>query len=653
MNIQEKAINTIRILSVDQINKAKSGHPGIALGAAPMIFTLYTGIMKVAPKNVDWFNRDRFILSAGHGSSMLYSVLHLSGFDLSIDDLKQFRQLNSKTPGHPEYGHVPGVEVTTGPLGQGISMAVGMAITESFLAAKYNVEGFDVVDHYTYALCGDGDLQEGVAQEAMSLAGRLKLGKLILLYDSNDIQLDGKVSMTNSENVKAKYESMNWQYIRVNDGNDIDAIKKAIKKAQKETTKPTIIEVKTIIGYMSPLAGLSDVHGAPLGEEKTKVLRTNLEYKAEPFEVDDDVYEYFRKHVYTKGERARLKWNRLMKEYKVAHPELYHELTNAIEGKVDIDYNSIPLYPVGKKEATRNTSGKVIDLLSKQVPTLIGGSADLTKSTKAKGSDGNYDYDNRTGRNINFGVREHAMGAIVNGMTVHGGVKAFSGAFFVFSDYMKPALRMASIMNVPSIFVFSHDTVAVGEDGPTHEPIEQLTGLRTIPNMNVIRPCDANETIFAWRVALESTTTPTSIILTRQDLPTLENTSYEGVRRGGYIISKEKGRMDGIIIAAGSEVELAIKAQAELEKENIHVRVVSMPSTNLFDKQSKTYRNTILPEKMTKRLAIEMGATSGWYKYASTVYGIDTFGISGQLEDVIKYFGFTVENIVKIYKEIK
>lgn len=653
MNIQEKAINSIRILSMDQINKANSGHPGIALGAAPMVFTLFSEIINVSPKEPSWFNRDRFVLSAGHGSSMLYSLLHLSGYDLTIEDLKNFRQVGSRTPGHPEYKHVPGVEATTGPLGQGISMAVGMAIAESFLAAKFNKENFNVVDHFTYALVGDGDLQEGVAQEAISLAGRLKLGKLIVLYDSNDIQLDGAVSMACNENVKAKFESMNWHYIRVNDGNDISAIKRAIKRAQRETNRPTIIEIKTIIGYMSPLAGLSDVHGAPLGEEKTNVLKDNLGYNNNPFEIDEDVYDFFKRRVYNRGNRVRLKWRRLMKAYKEEYPELYQTLINAIEGKFEVDLSLLPRYEVNSKAATRNVGGKIIQTLSNTFPTLIGGSADLTKSTKAKGIDGDFDYNNRIGRNINFGVREHAMAAIVNGLTLHGGIRAFGGGFFVFSDYMKPSLRLAALMQIPSIFIFTHDSVAVGEDGPTHQPIEQLAMLRATPNLNVIRPADANETNFAFKIALESKETPTCIVLTRQDLVNLENTNNEDVIKGGYIVSKEKGELDGIILASGSEVSLALQAQKALENENIYVRVVSMPCVNLFEKQSIAYKEFVLPSKVQKRLALEMSSDSIWYKYASNVFGINRFGESGKLNEVLDYFGFSEENIVKVYKNIK
>lgn len=653
MSIQQKAINSIRMLSMDQINKANSGHPGIALGAAPMAFTLFSEIMNVSPKEPNWINRDRFVLSAGHGSAMLYSLLHLSGYKLTIEDLKNFRQLRSKTAGHPEYRHVPGVDATTGPLGQGISNSVGMAIAESFLAAKFNKEGFPIFDHYTYALVGDGDLQEGVAQEAISLAGRLKLGKLIVLYDSNDIQLDGAVSMANSENVKAKFESMNWHYIRVEDGNDISLIKRALKRAQREVYRPTIIEIKTVIGYMSPLAGLSDVHGAPLGEEKTKVLKDNLGYTNNPFEVDDDVFQYFRKTVYNRGNRQCLKWNRLMKDYANEYPELYSVLVKAINNEYPVDLDSLPTYEVGSKDATRNVGGKIISSLSKIYPTLIGGSADLTKSTKAKGSDGDYDYNNRGGRNINFGVREHAMGAIVNGLNLHGGVKAFGGGFFVFADYMKPALRLAALMQVPSVFVFTHDTVAVGEDGPTHQPIEQLAMLRAMPNMNVIRPADANETKGAFKIALEATTTPTSITLTRQNLPNLAETCAESVKFGGYIVGKEQRDLDGIIIAAGSEVSLALEVKKKLEQEDIYIRVVSMPSVYLFEQQSKSYQETVLPKKVKKRMAIEMSSDNVWYKYTSNVYGITTFGESGKLEDVLDYFGFNAENLTKIYKNIK
>lgn len=648
MNIEEKSINALRILGVDAINKAKSGHPGIVLGAAPIIEALFTKHLNTTATNDSWFNRDRFVLAAGHGSALLYSILHFFGY-YDLDDLKELRQLHSKTPGHPEFGS-RGIDATSGPLGQGIAMACGMAIAETQLSARYNKEYFDLINHYTYVICGDGDLQEGVTQEAMSLAGHLKLGKLIVLYDSNDIQLDGEVALSNTENVKNKYEAMGWQYLLVSDGNDYVAIDEAIKEAKLCLDKPTIVEIKTIIGYGSPLAGMNKVHGAPLLEEKTVSLRQALGWENEPFDIPVDVYDYF-KAAQKRGKEAYEKWNLLFEQYLQAYPKEGQELRDLMYNQYRIDFSLLKRYESGTSLATRNASGEAISQLSILYPTLIGGSADLASSCMAKGADGNYSASNRLGRNINYGVREHAMGAITNGLVLHGGMKAFSGGFFVFSDYMKPAMRMAALMSIPSIFVFSHDSIAVGEDGPTHEPIEQLTGLRSIPNMIVIRPCDANETVNAWCYAMQANL-PITIVTTRQKLPVLENVSYEGLVKGGYVMSPEKGELDGCLIACGSEVSLALKVQAELEKEEIYVRVVNMPSSNLFDRASSSYRESVIP-KDCKTLAIEMGSSLGWYKYAQNVFGIDTFGASAPMDELINSYGFTVQNIVNVYKNMK
>ncbi len=646
-----KSVNTLKLLSMDAINKANSGHPGMVLGASPMMYSLFTNHIRVTPKQSNWFNRDRFILAAGHASSMLYATLHLSGYDVSIEDLKNFRQWGSKTPGHPEYKHTDGIDATSGPLGQGIAMGAGMALAETFLAEKYNRDDLKVVDHYTYVLCGDGDLQEGVTQEAMSLAGHLGLNKLIVLYDSNDIQLDGSVGLAQSEDTSRKYESMNWNYLRVEDGSNIQAISDAIDVAKK-ADRPSIIEIKTLIGAGSHLEGDSGCHGAPLGIDSTNNLRKKLNHEQNEFEVSDEVYNDFRENVANRGESCRLKWEERLNLYKSAYAEDYAELEKIMNDELLFDIKSImQQYNVGYSEATRNVSGEIINKFSAKLSNFMGGSADLTKSTKAKGLDGHYSKENRLGRNINFGVREHAMGAMINGMTLHGGVKAFTGAFFVFSDYMKPAMRMASLMNIPSIFVFTHDSIAVGEDGPTHEPIEQLIGIQAIPNMNVIRPADANETLAAWQIALESKGTPTTIVLTRQNLTVEENTNYDNVLKGGYIVSKEQSKLDGILIAAGSEVNLAIKAQAELLKQGKDVRVVSMPSTFLFEKQLDSYKESVLPKNITNRLAIEMGSPIGWYKYASNVLGIETFGASAPGDEVIEKFGFTVENVVKRFNK--
>ncbi|PKK96898.1 MAG: transketolase [Tenericutes bacterium HGW-Tenericutes-3] len=647
VNNDQLAINAIRFLGVDAINKSNSGHPGIVLGSAPMAFKLFTEHLNIDVKNPKWMNRDRFILSAGHGSMLLYALNHFAGYKISIEDLKNFRQVGN-TPGHPEYGHTDGVETTSGPLGQGISNAVGMALAETHLAARFNKENFPIVDHFTYVLCGDGDLQEGVAMEAMSLAGHLGLGKLVVLFDSNDIQLDGKVSLAYSENHKQKFEAMGWHYIRVEDGNDLNLIQRAIKKAKAQTDKPSIIEVKTIIGYGTNLAGTSKVHGAAIGTDEADAMRKNLDWNYEPFEIPEEVYSLYRKKVTLRGQRAHRRWKQLLNDYSQAYPKEFALYETFIKNEPVVNLNDFKDEINGTNEATRNVSGKVLNKLSAQNLNLIGGSADLTASTKAKGADGNYDKNHRLSRNINFGVREHAMGAIVNGMTLHGGLRVFSGAFFVFSDYMKPAIRLAAIMEIPSIFVFSHDTIAVGEDGPTHQPVEQLAGLRAIPNLNVIRPADANETLAAWKIAMESTNTPTVIILTRQNVLKQEMTSYEGVIKGAYIVSPEQNKLDGILLASGSEVGLAIEAQSLLLQKGKDVRVVSMPSHFLFEKQTQKYKKEVLP-RSAKVLAVEMASSLSWYKYTQFVYGIDKFGISAPLDKALEMYGFTKESIVEYF----
>lgn len=651
-NIEQLSINTIRLLGVDAINKAKSGHPGIVLGAAPMAFTLFTRHLKANPADTEWFDRDRFVLSAGHGSALLYSMLHLCGYGLTIDDLKEFRQKGSMTPGHPEYRHTKGVEMTTGPLGQGISTAVGMAIAESYMANKFNKSDIKPINHNTYVICGDGDLEEGISMEACSLAGHLALGKLIVLYDSNDIQLDGEVALTNTDDIKGKFEAMNWQYLRVEDGNDIDSIDEALKEAKACGTKPTIIEVKTVIGYGAPNSGESAVHGAPLGEDNTKALRKALDYNYEPFDVDKSVYDFFKKNVIEKGDQADSEWSVTLEKYEKKYPEDYKELMHFIDNDYEIIDENLPTYEVGSKEATRKILGKMLDQISADMPNAIGGSADLTPSTFVKGANGVFEADTRHGRNIKFGVREHAMTAIVNGITLHGGLRAFGAGFFIFSDYMKPSLRLASIMQIPSIFIFSHDTVCVGEDGPTHQPIEQLTMLRSIPNFDVIRPADATEVKAALKIAFESKLTPTAITTTRQPLTNLASTSEDGVRHGAYIAYEPKKKATGIIIACGSELELCIEVAKTLEAEGECVRVVSMPSQFLFECQDKKYKEKILPSTITKRLAVEMGHPMSWYKYSKNVYGIDTFGISSPLKYIHEYYGFTVDNLVKVYKNI-
>ena len=647
---EQLAIDAMRILGVEAITKAKSGHPGIVLGAAPILHTLITRHLRVNPRDTKWFDRDRFILSAGHGSALLYSAYHMMGFEISMEDIKQLRQAGSKTPGHPEVNLAEGVDATTGPLGQGIGMAVGMAIAEAFLNKKFNTKDMTVIDHYTYVICGDGDLQEGITQEAMSIAGHQGLGKLIVLYDSNDIQLDGRVDLTYSDNTKMKYEALNWQYLKVEDGTDIDAIDKAIIEAKKETNKPTIIEIKTIIGYKAPGAGTSNVHGKPFSKDDLEVIKKAYNWNYPEFTIPQEVYDFYQGCAKNLGIKKHMEWNKVLSDYQKEYPDLYTKLSIAASNNFIIP--ELKTYNVGESLSTRVAGGKALNELSEYIDCMIGGSADLSCSCMVKGNDGDFTKDNRLGRNIYFGVREHAMGAIANGMVLHAGIKAFVGGFFVFSDYMKPALRMASIMSIGTVFAFSHDTIAVGEDGPTHQPIEQAFGIRTIPNMVLFRPADPNETVYCFELAFKFNKIPSTILMTRQNIDVIPGTSYDGVSKGGYTISEAKGELDGILLATGSEVSLAIKAQAELEKQGKFVRVVSMPSTNLFDMQSQAYRDEVLP-KNVKTLAIEMGTSLGWYKYADDVLGIDKFGISAPLKEIVPMYGFTVENVVKKYLEIK
>ncbi|WP_181348576.1 transketolase [Thalassobacillus sp. CUG 92003] len=657
-NLEQLSINTIRTLTIDAVENASSGHPGMPMGSAPMAYTLWTEFMDHNPKNPDWFNRDRFVLSAGHGSMLLYSLLHLSGYNVTLDDLKGFRQWGSKTPGHPEFGHTEGVEATTGPLGQGIGMATGMAMAESHLAAKYNRDDYAIIDHYTYAICGDGDLMEGVSQESGSLAGHLGLGKLIVLYDSNDISLDGDLNRSFSESVEDRYKAYGWQVIRVEDGTATDTIRKAIEEAKANTEQPTMIEVKTVIGYGAPTkSGKADAHGAPLGDEEVGRTKEFYKWEHEPFHVPEEVYEDFKQKVQHHGQDKEEQWNSQFKQYKEDYPELAKELEQAINGELPQGWkDELPSYQAGEdKLATRAASGEVINALSQKVPYFFGGSADLAGSNKTtvKGED-DFSRHNYAGRNIWFGVREFAMACALNGMVLHGGLKAYAGTFFVFSDYLRPALRLSAVMNLPVNYVFTHDSIAVGEDGPTHEPIEQLPSLRAMPNLSVIRPADGNETSAAWRLALESNTTPTALVLTRQGLPTLEGTaekSYEGVKKGGYVLSPaDKGTPDGILIASGSEVQLAVGAQAELKKKGYDVSVVSLPSWDRFNQQSSDYQESVLPKAVTKRLAIEMASPFGWERYVGiegSVLGIDTFGASAAGDLVVEKYGFTVDNVVK------
>jgi len=655
--ITELAINTIRALGIDATNKADSGHPGIVLGAAPMAYTLWTRHLNVNPKDPLWINRDRFVLAAGHGSMLLYALLHLSGFNVTMDDIKAFRQLDSKTPGHPEYLHTEGVDATSGPLGQGIPMAVGMAIAERFLASKFNKEDATLIDHYTYVLCGDGDLMEGVTNEAASIAGHLQLGKLIVLYDSNDITLDGEKHLSFSEDIKGKFEAMGWHYELVKDGFDVEAVNNAIEKAKNVTDKPSIIEIKTIIGYGAEKQGTSSVHGAPLGKDGGVVAKKAYNWTYDEFEVPQEVYHHFEETVIKRGNKAYKDWTSNLESYKTKYPELYQEFMQYVNDEIPVDLTEVlPVYELGHKNATRNYSYECLNKASAVIPYLIGGAADLTASTKAiiKGEPA-FTPENPSGRNIFFGVREFAMAAIGNGMALHGGLKVFVSTFFVFTDYFKPAIRMAALMKLPVIYILTHDSIAVGEDGPTHQPVEQLAMLRSIPNMIVLRPCDGNETSASYNVALTSKDHPVALVLTRQNLTTVTGKVYDEVKKGAYIISEAKGDIDGILIASGSEVELALEAQKVLEQENIHVRVVSMVSMELFNEQSKEYQEYVLPKNIRRRLAIEMATTYGWHKYVGldgAVMGIDTFGKSGKASDVIKDYGFTVENVVKTFKSL-
>ena len=661
--IEQLSVNTIRTLSIDAIEHANSGHPGLPMGAAPMAYTLWTDFMNHNPKNSKWFNRDRFVLSAGHGSMLLYSLLHLSGYNLTIDDLKNFRQWDSKTPGHPEVNHTDGVEATTGPLGQGIAMSVGMAMAEAHLAAKFNKKDLSVVDHYTYALVSDGDLMEGISHEAASLAGHLGLGKLIALYDSNDISLDGDLNRSFSENTEQRFKAYGWQVIRVEDGNDLNAIRSAIKEAQSNTTQPTLIEVKTIIGYGSPNKSASaSSHGAPLGTDEVVLTKEYYKWTHDDFHVPDEVYADFNEKIVQYDAEKESQWNELFTAYKEKYPEAAGELELAINGELPAGWEKeLPVFQPGEDTlATRASSGKVLNAIAKSVPNFFGGSADLAGSNKTTmNDDEDFTRENYAGRNIWFGVREHAMGAALNGMALHGGLNVYAGTFFVFSDYLRPAVRLSSIMNTPVTYVFTHDSIAVGEDGPTHEPVEHLAALRAIPGLSLIRPADANETQAAWRLAVESKDQPTALVLTRQDLPTLEGTkenAYEGVKKGAYVISKSKKETpDALLLATGSEVQLAVAAQKELLEKDIDVSVVSMPSWDRFQEQDAAYRNEVLPPHVKARVGIEMASSFGWDRYVGNegaIIGIDRFGASAKGEKVITEYGFTVENVIKHVKDV-
>ena len=649
MNVREQAVNTIRVLSAEAIQKANSGHPGLPLGSAPIGYTIFADFLKFNPKDPKWDNRDRFILSAGHGSMLLYSLLYLFGYDISMEDIKNFRQLGYKTPGHPEYGHTPGVETTTGPLGQGIANAVGMALAEAHLAAIFNREGFPIVDHYTYALCGDGCLEEGISYEACSFAGTHKLGKLILFYDDNDITIEGNTDVTFTEDVGMRFKAQGWQVLKVDDANDMEAIKRAVRKAKAETEKPSLIICKSIIGYGSPLAGSADCHGAPLGAENLKKLKENLGWEYEPFEVPQEVAEYCNA-IGRKGVARQGKWKRLFKEYEAAYPELAALYKQYMSNELPDLKNDADLFDFPKADATRGTSSTVLNKLAERIPNLIGGSADLAPSNKYNIKKyAAFSAADKSGSNIHFGIREHAMAAITNGMQLHGGLRAYCATFFIFTDYMKNAMRLSALMHLPVTYILTHDSIGVGEDGPTHEPVEQLIGLRSMPNMKVFRPADGKETTAAWISALTGNA-PTCLVLTRQNLPQYENSGLEALK-GGYILAdSEKKVPDVLLIASGSEVEQCMKAKDILKTKGVDARVVSMPCMEEFEKQPQAYKDEVLPPEVKARVCVEAGSPYSWYKYAGDcgeIIGMSTFGASGPANKLFEMFGFTADNVVE------
>lgn len=652
----QKAVDALRVLSIAQIEAANSGHPGLPMGAAPMNYVLWKKFLNINPKNSNWINRDRFVLSAGHGSALLYSLLHLSGYDLAIEDLKEFRQLGSKTPGHPERMHTDGVEVTTGPLGQGIANAVGMAMAEKHLGAIYNKEDFDIIDHYTYAFCGDGDLMEGISHEAISLAGHLKLSKLILLYDSNDICLDGDLSTSFSENIEERFKACNWSYLKVEDGFNLDDIYLALDKAKTDTEKPTVIEIKTTIGFGSINEGTNKVHGAPIGKEDFTKVKEKYGWTEEDFDIPDDIYETF-KEIQARGKALNDKWDDLYEKYKAKYPDLSKNLEQGFNRELPDNWiDEVRKYkPEDKDVATRASSHEILQDIAKVSPNIWGGSADLFSSNKTNIKDSKaFRDDSPEGRNVWYGVREFAMAAIGNGILAHGGSFHHVSTFMVFSDYMKSAIRVAALSKLPTTFVFTHDSIAVGEDGPTHQPIEQFSMLRSIPNLIVLRPADANEVRLSWKVALESKESPVVIALTRQNVPNLKETyDLEDLDKGAYIISDSEGeKPDGILIATGSEVELALRTKEVLKEKGEDIRVISMPSMELFRKSSKEYKEKLLPKDVSNILSIEMGSSFGWQEFTGRFglnISIDRFGISGEGGQVAEELGFSPEKIADAY----
>lgn len=657
-NVDKLSINTIRILSAEAVEKAKSGHPGMPMGAAPTAYTLWAKHMKHNPSNPEWVDRDRFVLSGGHASMLLYSLLHLFGYGLTIEDIKDFRQFGSKTAGHPEYGHTVGVETTTGPLGQGFASAVGMAIAESHLAAKFNRPGYDIVDHYTYVLAGDGCMMEGITSEAASLAGTLELSKLIVLYDSNQISIEGNTDIAFREDVAKRFEAYDWQVLVVEDGNDIEAIGRAIEEAKAEKRRPTMIEVKTEIGYGCPeRQGTASAHGEPLGEENIKETKKYLGWEwDEPFYVPTEVREHMA-GIKQKGKELEGQWNELWKAYSSEYPDLAKEweMWHCEELPVDL-LNDEEFWKFEGDMATRASSGEIINRLSKVIPNLMGGSADLAPSTKTIMNDrGSFSAEDRAGSNMHFGVREHAMAAIGNGMAVHGGLRPYVSTFFVFSDYMKGSMRLSALMELPLVYVLTHDSIGVGEDGPTHQPIEQLAALRSMPNMTVFRPADSKETAAGWYAALTRRNSPTSLVLTRQNLPLYDESGKDALKGGYILLDSEGDTPDIILMASGSEVELIYKAHKVLKDKGIDARVVSMPSWELFEEQSEEYKEKVLPSDVRARLAVEAACEIGWHKYVGLdgdVISINSFGASGPANILFEEFGFTVENVVAKAEEI-
>ena len=654
------AVNAIRFLAADAVEKANSGHPGMPMGCAPMTFVLWSRFLKHNPDNPLWPDRDRFVLSAGHGSMLLYAMLHLTGYDLPMDQIKQFRQLGSETPGHPENFLTSGVETTTGPLGQGFANAVGMAIAERFLSSHFNRPDFEVVNHYTYGICSDGDLMEGVSHEAASLAGHLGLGKLIFLYDDNGISIDGSTELAFTEDVRARFRAYGWQVFEVDDGTDLDAIDAALRAGREDTTRPTLIAVKTVIGFGSPnKQGTADVHGAPLGEQELVLAKKNLGWPTDRmFHVPDDVYVHM--DASAVGQAREDAWNGLFKRYKAAHPGLAKEFESWFSGKLESGWDAdVPEFPAGSRMATRVSSGKVLAAIAGRMRNLIGGSADLTGSNKTD-IPGRADMsrDNPGGSYLRFGVREHGMAGICNGMMLHGGVRPFCASFLVFTDYMRPSLRLSALMDLPVIYVMTHDSIGLGEDGPTHQPIEHYMALRAIPNLQFIRPADARETADAWRVAIETTDRPTVLSLTRQSVPTLDRTgvpSNVGVSRGGYVLDDSEGEPDVILIGTGSEVSVALDASKLLREQGLDVRVVSIPSFELFERQSREYRDEVLPPALTARVSVEAGTTFGWDRYVGRdgrSIGIDRFGASAPFESLYEKFGITAERVAAVAMEL-